>query len=426
MDDIIREYIDVDGFSSLGISPTLVKILTDLSLKVPTEIQRKSIPAILEGKNVIASAKTGSGKTIAFALPIIQDLFRDPYGVFAMVLTPTRELALQISDQFRIISLSMNLRLVTVIGGVDLISQITQIEERPHIIVSTPGRLAEIIRSKPEIIWFKNLKYFVMDEVDKLLDEIYKDDLETIIKSLPKKKPRLLLFSATMSDTVRGLTLGNTSPVIIECCEKLSPVENIEQKYILLNALVREVYLYYLFTNTLKDATCIVFASKRKTCEYLRILLANLDLGVVALHGSMKQAERIASLSKFKSGIVKILITTDLGSRGLDIPNVKYVINYNIPLDPVDYIHRIGRTARAGKHGTSISLVSQYDISVILNIESLTNTKMTELVLCEKSVMKLLNEVTVSKRAATTILDDIGFDTKNLSKKHRKNLNLSS
>lgn len=413
----IEECIRGEGFTKLGVSPTLVRILREISVNDPTEVQRRCIPEILSGHNVIASAKTGSGKTLAFVIPIVQELLRDPYGVFALILTPTRELALQISDQVQIVSSAINLRQAVIIGGLDMISQSSQIEGRPHVIVATPGRLAEILHNNPQGVWLRKLRYFVMDEADKLLDPVFEKDLEMIIQKLPQERPRVLLFSATMSAKMRNLTLGGTSPTVIECSGGFEPVESIVQKYVFMNAIVRDAYLYYILKVLMPEKTCIVFATKRKTCEYLRLLLNNLGIKASALHGRMRQSERIASLSMFRAGRVRILITTDLGSRGLDIPQVELVVNYQLPLDPVDYIHRIGRTARAGKHGMSISLISQYDVSIVLSTEEQAKCRMTELEVDEKCVHRLLNEISASKRAANTLLEDLSFDEGTISKR---------
>jgi ATP-dependent RNA helicase DDX49/DBP8 len=357
-------------FHELGIDQWLIDQLAKISIKKPTEIQLNTIKPILEGRDIIASARTGSGKTLAFCLPILQKLAMDPYGIYALVLTPTRELAFQIAEQCRIVGATIGLKVAVVVGGMDMTQQNLELAQRPHIVIATPGRLVDHIQSSQ--LTFKRLKFLVLDEADRLLDNTFTQDLETILGNLPSKR-QTLLFSATMTEEIENLEFKSQKPYVYSCA-RFDTNESCEQKYLFIPSTVREVYLSYLLLNDLEKKTVIIFASKPRTCEILRIMLKEQGVRSTCLHSHMSQNDRLGSLAKFKGGIVPILICTDVGSRGLDIPQVQVVINYQLPADPTDYIHRIGRTARAGRGGLSISVVTERDVEIVKTIESKTST----------------------------------------------------
>ncbi|OUM66829.1 hypothetical protein PIROE2DRAFT_40497, partial [Piromyces sp. E2] len=325
------------------------------------------------GKDVIGSAKTGSGKTAAFALPILQKLAEDPFGVFALVLTPTRELAFQIAEQFRALGSSINLKQSIVVGGLDMMTQAIELSRKPHIVIATPGRLVDHINSSTNAIHFKRIKFLVLDEVDRLLDSTFASSLEIILNELPKNR-QTLLFSATITPEIEELKNSSKKEMFMyRCNERYDVVEKLVQKYLFIPSMIKDVYLSYILNNCFENKTIIIFTGKCRTCERLNIMLRELGYRTTSLHAIMSQNERLSSLAKFKSKIVKILIATDVAGRGLDIENVQVVINYDIPASPVDYIHRIGRTARAGRGGISLSLITEHDIELIQNIESLTS-----------------------------------------------------
>ncbi|KAJ1340781.1 hypothetical protein BSLG_004875 [Batrachochytrium salamandrivorans] len=407
------------SFESIGLRPWLIESLNAMSIRQPSEIQQACIPHILNGRDVIGSAKTGSGKTATFALPILQKLSDDPYGVFALVITPTRELAFQIAEQFRVLGTGINLKQTVIVGGLDMMTQALEMSRKPHVIVATPGRLVDHIRSSSNAIHFKRIKFLVMDEADRLLDDTFNDDLEVILNELPVKR-QTLLFSATISDEIKALQLSSkTTPY--------STVEKLDQQFILVSSSVRDAYLSHIIREILVGKTMIIFASKCRTCEMLRIMLKELGLKSTALHAQMPQNDRLGSLAKFKSGIVPILISTDVGSRGLDIPTVQVVINYELPADAADYIHRVGRTARAGRGGLSLSLVSERDINIVLNIEKKTKKKMSEYSVVENDVLEILDEVNLAKRIAKMQLMDNNFGSRvNINKEKHRVLGMST
>ncbi|KAJ3124299.1 hypothetical protein HK098_001211 [Nowakowskiella sp. JEL0407] len=422
-DDQSADELEVESdrpeqFAQLGLSPWLIDSLKMLSITKPTEIQRACIPSILSGKDVIGSARTGSGKTAAFALPILQKLSEDPYGVFALVLTPTRELAFQIAEQFRVLGSTMNLKQSILVGGLDMMTQAIELSRKPHVVVATPGRLVDLMKSSNGASHFKRLKFLVLDEADRLLTETFSEDLDEILSSIPSSKltnRQTLLFSATMTPEIEELRKSKENSengneiVVYSCASRFDTVEKLDQRYLFIPSAIRDSYLAYLLRNDFEGKTMIIFTGKCRTSEHLKIMLRELGIKSVSLHAQMTQADRIASLAKFKSGLVGVLIATDVGSRGLDIPTVQVVLNYEVPADPTDYIHRVGRTARAGRGGVAVSMVTEHDIDIIQNIESKINRKLTELKIDENDVLDLLSEVGLAKRVATMHLFDTGF-----------------
>ncbi|KAJ3142583.1 hypothetical protein HK101_003285 [Irineochytrium annulatum] len=401
----------MSSFQDLGLQKWLVESLAAVSIKEPSEIQQACIPPTLEGKDVIGNARTGSGKTAAFALPILQKLAEDPFGIFALILTPTRELAFQIAEQFRVLGSGINMKQVVVVGGMDMMQQALDLSKRPHIVVATPGRLRDHIRSSSGAVQLKRLKFLVLDEVDRLLDDSFAEDLEEILKHVPKER-QTLLYTATMTPEIESLKFASAKPFIYTCATRFDIVEKLDQRYLFIPSSVRDAYLLYLLRNDFADKTIIIFTGKCRTSERLRIMLREMGLRSTALHAQMAQSDRLGSLAKFKSNIVPILIATDVGSRGLDIPTVQLVINYELPADPTDYIHRIGRTARAGRGGLSMAFVTESDIKILQSIEGNMNKKLEEFKVEEAPVLEMLNEVGIARRIANMQLIDTKFGQK--------------
>ncbi|KAI8373714.1 P-loop containing nucleoside triphosphate hydrolase protein [Blakeslea trispora] len=415
------------SFTNLGLEDWLSDTLKVMSIKAPTEIQRACIPPILAGKDVIGGAKTGSGKTAAFALPIIQKLSEDPYGVYALVLTPTRELAFQIAEQFRVLGKGMGIKECVVVGGMDMMTQALELSKRPHIIIATPGRLRDHIRSSSGAVDLRRCKFLVMDEADRMLSETFVPELEVILPLLPKER-QTLLFTATMTDSILALRDAEEDPkkkpFVHMCDMTTSTVNTLDQFYVFVPSQVRVVYLAHLLqTDDLKEKSIIIFCGRCSTAELITVMLKELDIRCTALHSEMTQQQRLDSLGKFRAEVVKVLISTDVGSRGLDIPSVECVLNYDIPRDPTDYIHRVGRTARAGKDGKAISIIAEKDIQLLQNIESHINKKMESYDVNENAVLEKLTEVTAAKRTASMQLHDQQFGSKTHIRKKKKMAN---
>lgn len=411
-------------FSDLNLKNWIVKQCHTIGVKNPTSIQANCILKILEGKDCIGAARTGSGKTLAFALPIVQKLCEDPYGIFALILTPTRELAYQISDQFTIVGKPMNLRTCVIVGGMDMIEQGKQLSKNPHIVVATPGRLADHLESCKTFTLSK-IKFLVLDEADRLLGGHFDEQIKLIFSALPKSRQNLF-FSATITDTLNILktTIGRDVFVFEDQSKgEIATVSELQQKYILCPKDVKDAYLVELlrvYRNEEEHGNIMIFTDTCKHCQVLSMTLNEVGIENVALHGMIPQQQRLAALNKFKSNTVKILIATDVASRGLDIPTVQLVVNHNVPKVAKEYIHRVGRTARAGRIGRAITLVTPYDIKLLQAIEDLINTKLTEYKLNDKEVGKIFTQVSVTKSEAYIKLDETDFYEKKMINLRKK------
>ncbi|OQV22414.1 putative ATP-dependent RNA helicase DDX49 [Hypsibius exemplaris] len=400
------------GFADLGLHEWLVTQCDTIGLRAPTDVQKLCIPATLQGRDCIGCAKTGSGKTAAFALPILQKLSEDPYGIFALVLTPTRELAHQIFEQFQALGKPIGLRVSIVIGGMSLLDQGAELTQRPHIIIATPGRLADHLRSSSNLS-LKRVKFLVMDEADRLLVNNFSVDLGQILAALPVKR-QTLLFSATMTDTLKDVQgMAMSDPFIFDMNSDVATVDELDQRFILTPAAVKDAYLVNIVQQFFEDnprSLIMVFVQTCKQCQILVMALRSLGFSCAGLHSSMQQKDRLSALSRFKSHNVRVLISTDVGSRGLDIPKVDLVINHNVPSVSKDYIHRVGRTARARKTGLAITLVTQFDVRLIHAIEEMIGTKLKEYPFDESQIQASLNEVELATREAGITLDEEDFD----------------
>ncbi|KAK9461011.1 P-loop containing nucleoside triphosphate hydrolase protein [Lipomyces oligophaga] len=397
------------SFVSLGLSKPLSDALASMAIRRPSQIQIACIPQILQGKNCIGGARTGSGKTLAFAAPILQKFSEDPFGVFAVVLTPTRELALQISEQFAALGASMNLRQSVIVGGMDMVRQGLELQARPHIVIATPGRLADHIRSSGDEVTagLRRVRFLVLDEADRLLNPGFAEDLETCMGILSNSKDRqTLLFTATVTPSVLALKEKFKDKIYVHEVKqsgKLSIPEGLSQYYILVPSRVREAYLVSLLTLPLNEKrSAIVFVNRTVTADILYRTLKLMKVRVTSLHSRLPQPERVNSLNRFRSEAARVLVATDVASRGLDIPSVQMVINFDIPGDSDDYIHRVGRTARAGRVGESISFVTENDVDRIKAIEGYVGVEMKKYEsISEQIVIRdSLRQVSGAKREA--------------------------
>lgn len=411
-------------FTTLNLNSWLVDQCNFMGLKNPTPIQQNCIPRILAGDDCIGCAKTGSGKTLAFALPILQKLSEDPYGIFALILTPTRELAFQIADQFSAIGKSIGLKKCVIVGGMDMVIQGLELSKHPHIVVATPGRLADHLTSC-NTFSLKKIKFLVLDEADRLLEGHFDDQLKIIFDALPKQK-QMLLFSATMTDTLGKVKdIVSKKAFIWESKEEsgVATVRQLDQRYVLCPNDVRDSFLVEVirtFRTTNKNGSIMIFTDTCKNCQVLSMMLSDVGFKNVALHAMIKQKERLAALSQFKSNHIQILIATDVAARGLDIPTVELVVNHIVPNVPKEYIHRVGRTARAGKGGMAITLIAPNDIKLLHAVEDAIGTKLTEYKVNDTEIVKILTQISVAKREAEMKLDETDFYEKKLINKRKK------
>ncbi|KAJ3652529.1 hypothetical protein Zmor_018485 [Zophobas morio] len=392
-------------WKDLGLVDVLCTACEQLQWKEPSKIQKESIPVALQGKDVIGLAETGSGKTAAFALPILQSLLENPQRYFALILTPTRELAFQISEQFEALGASIGVKCAVIVGGMDMMSQALMLAKKPHILIATPGRLLDHLENTKGFN-LKALKYLVMDEADRILNMDFEVEVDKILKVIPRER-RTFLFSATMTKKVKKLQRACLNdPVRVEVSTKYQTVEKLQQYYIFIPAKFKDVYLVHIL-NEMAGNSFMIFCSTCNNTIRTALLIRNLGLTAVPLHGQMSQNKRLAALTKFKAKNRSILISTDVASRGLDIPHVDVVINFDIPTHSKDYIHRVGRTARAGRSGKAITFVTQYDVELYQRIELLIGKKLPLYKTEEDEVMVLQERVAESQRIAKMEMKDL-------------------
>eukprot|EP00178_Gracilaria_changii_P013333 TRINITY_DN376_c1_g2_i1.p1 TRINITY_DN376_c1_g2~~TRINITY_DN376_c1_g2_i1.p1 ORF type:complete len:473 (-),score=113.29 TRINITY_DN376_c1_g2_i1:5382-6734(-) len=362
----------MSSFRELGLKPWLQHACAAVGMRRPTPVQSACIPPILQGRNVIGAAHTGTGKTAAFVLPMLQQLAHDPFGIFALVLTPTRELAFQIAQQISALGARIAVRQLVLVGGVHQLTQAAALAKLPHVVVATPGRLALMISK--QYVSLRKLRFLVLDEADRLLDASYLHDLLLILKACSAPRPQTLMFSATITSSLnqlQQLAVSRNNAFRFDARHnQFATVHSLTQRYIFLPEHLKECHLVDLLKQQFASSSVIVFVAR---CETAQLLLSMLNLlgmnKVAALHSDMKQHARIESLQRFKAKVVRALIATDVASRGLDIPSCDLVINYDLPRAVCTYVHRVGRTARAGRSGLALSFVAQHDVQLVQAIE---------------------------------------------------------
>lgn len=386
------------SFKSLGVVDVLCEACRQLEWKSPTKIQREAIPVALQGKDIIGLAETGSGKTGAFALPVLQSLLENPQRLYALVLTPTRELAFQISEQFEALGSSIGVKCAVIVGGMDMMSQALMLAKKPHIIIASPGRLIDHLENTKGFS-LRTLKYLIMDEADRILNLDFEKEVDKLLKVIPRER-RTYLYSATMTKKVQKLQRASLqNPVKVEVSTKYTTVEKLQQSYLFIPNKYKDCYLVFIL-NDLAGNSFMVFCGTCNNVQRVALMLRNLGLQAVPLHGQMGQSKRLGALNKFKSKDRSILIATDVASRGLDIPHVDVVINFDIPTHSKDYIHRVGRTARAGRAGRAITFVTQYDVELYQRIEELIEKKLPLYPTVEDEVLLLMERVSEAQRYA--------------------------
>ena len=361
------------SFSALGLSKELVKAVTDKGYTTATPIQEQAIPAVLSGKDVMAAAQTGTGKTAAFTLPLIQRFSSNyvaprPNHIKALVLTPTRELAAQVAANINEYKVNTRLKSAVVFGGVSINPQMKDLRGGCDILVATPGRLLDLFQQNA--IKFSDVSVLVLDEADRMLDMGFIHDIKRIIKLLPQKRQNLL-FSATFSDDIRELAnrLVN-DPVEISVTPNNAAAPSVEHAIVYLEKGNKSKLLVHLI-ETNKWQQALVFSRTKHGANRLAKQLCSRDISAAAIHGNKSQGARTKALASFKSGELRILVATDIAARGIDIQQLPNVVNYDLPNVPEDYVHRIGRTGRAGAVGQAVSFVTSEDIKQLSDIQNL-------------------------------------------------------
>jgi ATP-dependent RNA helicase RhlE len=369
------------SFAQLSLSPSLARAVAEMGYETMTPIQAQAIPVVLEGRDVMGAAQTGTGKTAAFSLPLLQRMLKHEnastsparHPVRALVLLPTRELAVQVAEQVALYAKYTQLRSMVVFGGMDMKPQTAELKKGVEVLVATPGRLLDHIEAKNCVL--NQVEYVVLDEADRMLDIGFLPDLQRILSYLPKQRTTLL-FSATFSPEIKRLAGSYLQdPVTIEVARSNATASTVEQHFYRVDdddkrATLRKI----LVDRDLKQA--FVFVNSKLGCARLARSLEREGLNTTALHGDKSQDERLKALEAFKSGAVDLLICTDVAARGLDIKDVPAVFNFDIPFNAEDYVHRIGRTGRAGASGLAVSFVSARDTRLIGDLEKLLGKKL--------------------------------------------------
>ncbi len=385
-------------FNEFNFKDTLNQAINDAGFKEPSPVQADAIPIILEGHDIIAQAQTGTGKTAAFGLPVIQQMSGDK-GVEALVIVPTRELAMQVSDELFRFGKTAGLKTATVYGGTPYNRQIDRINQA-NMIVATPGRLQDLLKSKRITL---SPKFVILDEADEMLDMGFLDEIKHIFTYLPADR-QTLMFSATMPKQIKILAeqiLNSPKSVTITKSERTNT--DITQKFYVVADYERDDALLRLidYKNPQK---CIIFCRMKKEVDRLSSYMTAQGFKVAALHGDMEQKQREHTIRSFKQGLVEIFIATDVAARGLDVNDVSHVFNYHIPFDSESYVHRIGRTGRAGNKGEAITLVSPNELRTIKRIEKDVGTQMiSEVIPTRQEVQKQKDNDLLSKIAETKI-----------------------
>ena len=365
-------------FEDLHLTQPILKALRDESYITPTSIQSKSIPLVLDGEDVLGTAQTGTGKTAAFAIPIIQHLSKEPVNakrkqkILTLVITPTRELAIQIGESFTTYGKYTDIKNTVIFGGVSQKSQTNILKRGVDVLVATPGRLLDLMNQG--YISLVDVKYFVLDEADRMLDMGFIHDIKKIIAKLPKKR-QSLFFSATMPKKILNLSnqiLSNPKKVAVNPVS--STAETIQQSLYMTNKTNKSDLLLHILKNPELKQVLLFSRTKHGADRIVRKLQKN-NIKCSAIHGDKSQNQRQKALKEFKENNIRVLVATDIAARGIDINKLRYVINYDIPNEPETYVHRIGRCGRAGEKGVSISICEPEENAYINDIEKLIKQK---------------------------------------------------
>ncbi len=384
-------------FSDLNLSREVLQAIEDMGFENPSEVQEATIPLILEGRDVLAQAQTGTGKTASFGIPMIEGMEEDADDIEGLVLVPTRELARQVSDELKkLASHKSFIKILPIYGGADMGKQLRELKKGVHIVVGTPGRVMDHMKRKT--IRLDGLKFLTFDEADEMFDMGFRDDMKTIIERTNPNR-QTLFFSATFDNDIREfsrLYQRDPAKVIIE--KKELTAEKIEQFYLELNRNMKTEILNRLILIH-KPKKSIIFCNTKRMVEALEVEIAQRGYKVDSLHGDMRQSSRDNVMKKFRKGTIDVLIATDVAARGLDVSDIDLVFNYDLPQQAEYYVHRIGRTARAGKKGASFTFVTSRDYPKFREIEKYANIKMEK--------MKLPTKADVERESLDNLFDKV-------------------
>lgn len=419
-----------ESLQDLKLPEFILRTCRQVGITTPTPVQAATIPQILAGRNVVAISPTGSGKTAAFALPVIAKLSEDPYGIFCLTISPTRELGEQIRDQFRLFGTGIGIKVSEAFGGLSENQQADSIEKKPHVLVATPGRLRSILENSGNVT-FKYLRFLVLDEVDRLYNQGFWKDIEKILTYLPSDR-QTLLYSATMNNKI-SLDSILTTPSSIEKC----PFETNEYQHLSedgktffwkpsadqapkihhmvadVPTQMKEVCLIIFLEDIMKNnefSQILVFTSHCETAQEVGLILRKMGFKTAIIHSKMEQDDRFKAIRDFKAGSQRILVATDVAARGLDIPFVDDVIHYNPPANSTIYVHRAGRTGRAGREGRSVLFCNEKrDTKIIEAIEKELGHPLEKMEINQQEVIGKMKSVLTAKRDANMVMFENNF-----------------
>ncbi len=390
------------AFATLGLCPALVQTVATLGYTQPTPIQAGAIPALLAGRDVLGQAQTGTGKTAAFALPMLQRLVLDSPGIQGLVLTPTRELAVQVADAVYRYGHQLGVRVLPIYGGQSYERQQRRLAQGTPIVVGTPGRLLDLLRQG--ILDLSTVRSLVLDEADAMLQMGFIEDVEALLQATPPTR-QTTLVSATLSTSIRQLALRYMrDPLTVAMDEAVRTVPQTAQRYYLLHSDSKVAALTRLLEAE-EMTRALIFVRTRVGAAALAEDLVTRSYPAEALHGDLSQATRETVLRRFRTGLATTLVATDVGARGLDIPEVSHVINFDLPDAAADYVHRVGRTGRAGRAGVAITLVTPQDLQRLRSIEGFTRQPITHTVLPSPTAIQASREARFQQRLETVLED---------------------
>ncbi|MBN2852520.1 MAG: DEAD/DEAH box helicase [Clostridia bacterium] len=364
-----------NGFIKLGVSPDIIKAIEEMGFVTPTMVQERTIPLVLRKEDLIVMSKTGSGKTGAFGIPMLQMIDTQVEGPQALILTPTRELAVQVDSDIKLMSKYQKVETSVVYGQHNIETEIRELKKGASIITGTPGRVFDHLQKRTLVT--KNIRFLVLDEADRMLDMGFIDQVVKIIKLVPRNRITML-FSATMPTEIKRLSSAYMKePVVVELESDSMTVDSTEQVYYRVNINEKRLQLDRLL-KVEQPESCLVFCNTRYEVDRVSMFLRNKGYFVDSIHGANSQGSRLKTIEKIKSGTLQVMVATDVAARGLHIEDLNLVINYDVPQEKDSYVHRIGRTGRAGKAGKAITLVTSQDIMSLYEIEEHVNALIKE------------------------------------------------
>ena len=397
-------------FEDYAINPELKKSIAKLGYKRPTDIQYKAIPNILKGEDVLAIAQTGTGKTAAFAIPIIHQLHqrkvreRRPDGIKCLIMEPTRELALQITDVIKKLAKHTQVRTACIYGGVDQEPQIDKLESRVDILVTTPGRMFDLISQGH--LRLGRVEILVLDEADHMLDLGFYKDIQDVMRYIPKKR-QTLFFSATIDEKIKKLAYSLVKkPIRIQISPKDPVSKNVDHSVAFIEMDDKRFFLERLIKEN-PEMKILVFVRTKIRAERVQKAMERVNIKAITIHGDKDQKDRFEVMSLFKTGKIKILIATDVSARGIDIPNVGYVVNYDLPEQPENYVHRVGRTGRGKNRGLAVSFCSSGEKVLLEEIQNLINNKVSVLEIDKDGYIETIDESEDRSKSLKELMSEV-------------------